>query len=170
MELTNKFRTLIVTYPKKEDVNISMMMDDLNNKPIQKGITDRSVLIEYIKKPGDFHVELIDYDGEVKFDSNSYDDAFFDKLFDTIDNLPVGETDAATLSTETVSIDIPSDESDQEVIDQVDEIERLENDQERDDEPIGVTYPEDSLSEDKITRADYLRWKKKYLKLKSKLN
>lgn len=174
MELTNKFRTLIVHYPNKKDINISMMLDDLNNKLVQKGNDDRNIVIQYIKKGDQFNVELIDIDGEVKFETDKYEKDFFDKLFDVVDNFPIDEiTDSnksmLTEETDTVSNNIPSDQYDQVITNKVKIIERLEADQERDTDLIGVTYSDGSDKSNNITKKDYWRMKSKYLKLKNKL-
>ena len=67
--MENEFITLIVTYPNKKDINISMMFDDLNIKDIQNKIKDTELVIEYKKEKGSkFHAKLYDYNGNVEFE------------------------------------------------------------------------------------------------------
>ncbi len=90
--MENQYRILIVTYWDETDTNLSMLKDDLNNLDVQDGIADRNIIIEYIRrKDADFKIELIGYDGDVKYTSDKYFEKFFENLFSIIDKMPIGK-------------------------------------------------------------------------------
>jgi hypothetical protein len=148
IEMTNKFRTLIVTYPDNKDINLSIMKDNLNNKSVQKGLKDRSIHIEYVKKGDKFHIELVDLDGEVKHEADKFDDNYFDVIFKLVDNMTLNtikrdkiDRSSDIVITDSVGTDdIPTSQDMDDMADEVEEIERLEGEQERDIQPIGDNY------------------------------
>lgn len=83
--MQNKFRTIIITYPNKKDLNISILRDDLNNLDTQKGVKSRNLQLEYVREGDKFNIKFIDYDGEVVYTSNKYSEKVLSQLFDIAD-------------------------------------------------------------------------------------
>lgn len=181
--MENEVIVLIITYPNDKDVNISAIRDDLTDKDILKEIKDRELDIEQIKKKDeDFHAELYDYDGNIVFETKEWTKTFFKKIFRVIDGLSPKELKGVdnVLETETLSLNLPSDDYIANIEEKVEERRELEENEEIDVEEIndGADQNEDvdvygriveqGLSDKNISKSKYLKMKKKYLNLKQK--
>ncbi len=165
--MKNILPILIITYRDDKDLNVSIARDELIYNRTQDEIKDRSLDIEFIQKDEvEFDAKLYDYDGSIVFETNKWTKNTFDEVSRVIDNLPAKEPKGIndTLESETLSLTIPSDTYDTEIEEEEEEIVRLDDDQERDTELIGVDYP----NEGNYTKQKYMKMKNKYLDLKKR--
>ena len=177
-DIQNEVIILTIKYNDDKDINISMLRDDLNEQEVQKELKDRQIDVE-IKEDDDvdFKAELYDYDGSIVFETTEWigwakltkNKSSFHEIFRIVDGLPANEKKGINnvLETETLSLKLPSDKHDKHTEEAVEVMEELEDEQEVDDQPIGIEYPEDHVGYAEYSMKDkYIKMKRKYLKLK----
>ena len=97
----NEFRVLIITFPDEKDQNFSILRDLINDLKVQNGIKDRNLQIEYVRK-NKFKIELIGYDGNVKYTTDKVNEDFFNKIFNLIDGMPIGQIEKEGRDSESI--------------------------------------------------------------------
>ena len=179
-DMQNKVLILTIRYNDDKDINISMVRDDLNEADVQKEIKDRSLDIEIVQDDDvKFNVKLYDYDGSIVFETDRWigwakltkTKSTFWEIFRIIDGLPGLEPKgiADVMATETLDLNLPSDDEDKKIEESVEDIEELEDEQEVDDQPIGIEYPDEHQGfAEASMKTKYIKMKHKYLKLKRK--
>jgi len=179
-DMQNDVLILSIKYGDEKDINISMARDDLNELEVQKEIKDRKLDIEIVQDDDvKFKVELYDYDGKIVFEATEWigwakltkKKSTFTEVFRVIDGLSPREKKGINdvLETEELDLKLPSDSDDEKLEEAVEVMEDLEDEQEVDDQPVGIEYPDEHVGYAEYgMKEKYIRMKHKYLKLKRK--
>jgi hypothetical protein len=87
----DKYRYIeITTYPNNKYYNVFKSIK--SNKDTNKEIKKRNIIININTiKDNTFLLELIGYDGEVKYRTKTFDNTTMDYIFELIDSMPIGK-------------------------------------------------------------------------------